>query len=232
MKDIIQNLIDGLKGLMQLILTFVAVVIFFKLAAAGYDPDSIFKVVVGIIIFWFGYTAVKNFTFTGSGKNGTPPKVDNGQSASTDEDDLSVVEEDEPVSAYESFDEAAFDAALERDVEPMYSVKNPATKFYLAWDRGTKRFDPEDPVWGAYIEKLVNLYFSSIWGLGDEGGALLTKNAVQYAIDHLNDDKGCTTCTSNLACKWTTLQQKADYMGKTSYAYALKWVETVENYLG
>jgi hypothetical protein len=168
-------------------------------------------------------------------QNGTPPKADNGQSAG--EGDLPV--EPEPVepepiepSQYEPFDEATFDAELEADTEGIYSVKNAATKFYLAWDRGRRRFDPQNSDWASYIRKLVNLYFSEIWGLKDASGNLISESAVAFAEAHLNDEKGCTTCAGAKSCIWTSLQQKADYMGKTSYAYALQWVQSVENYLG
>ncbi len=89
-----QKIIDFIKGLMQPALTMVAVVLLFVMSANGAFPaGDVFKVVVGIIIFWFGYTGIKNFTFTGNGKangstetTGTPPKANSGVSTAVADD--------------------------------------------------------------------------------------------------------------------------------------------------
>lgn len=83
-----EKLLDFIKGLMQPALTVVAVILFASMSLGGqFAADDVFKVLVGIFLFWFGYTGIKNFTFTGkAGKdvgNGQPPKVTSGQSSST-----------------------------------------------------------------------------------------------------------------------------------------------------
>jgi hypothetical protein len=81
-----QRIIDFIKNLMQPILTVVAILLFWGMAIAGKFPaEDVEKVVVGIILFWFGYTAIKNFTYTGKSggdteSTGTPPKASSGAS--------------------------------------------------------------------------------------------------------------------------------------------------------
>ena len=81
-KEIVDLIISFLKGLMQPLITFVAVIILFALAKNGYDQDKIFAVVGMVILFWFGYTAIKNFNFNGKSKDDSP-KVSGGQAVKT-----------------------------------------------------------------------------------------------------------------------------------------------------
>ena len=160
------------------------------------------------------------------------PKVNGGQAASTVED-VESTEEGVPVvqPIYEPFNAVDFDAEVESSVAGNYGVRNDATKFYQAWSRGTvsQRYDPEDPEWASYIRKLVNRYFSSIWGLKDESGNLMDTGAVEYATLHINDDKGCTTCESQ-GCTYPDLKFKARQMGE-GYYVSLLWVERVSEHL-
>jgi hypothetical protein len=80
MKEILDNVADFIKKLMQPMLTFVAVAVFFMYAGKQwFTSDQVFWVVGGIILFWFGYTAIKNFTYSDPKANppitGTPGKV-------------------------------------------------------------------------------------------------------------------------------------------------------------
>jgi hypothetical protein len=64
MKEILDNVADFIKKLMQPMLTFVAVAVFFMYAGRQwFTSDQVFWVVGGIILFWFGYTAIKNFNY-------------------------------------------------------------------------------------------------------------------------------------------------------------------------
>jgi hypothetical protein len=229
------KILNFIKGLMQPMITVIAVIILFSLASANYDQDKMFALAGGVLLFWFGYTAVKNFNFNGSSKKDESPKVNGGQvvkntAVAVDNTTVSADIVEEKVIK-EPFNETAFDAEIESSVEGVYSVNNPATKFYHAWNRGARRYSWQDPAWGEYLKKLVNRYFSSIWGLKNELDDFLEKDAVLYAAEHLNDDKGCTTCETSLSCKWTSLRQKADYMGRQSYGVALDWMENVGAYL-
>ncbi len=77
MKEAFDLIADFIKKLMQPMLTFVMVVIFYFYAASGkFTPDQVWQVAVGVIVFWFGYTAIKNFNFNGTNGNGTLPKAD------------------------------------------------------------------------------------------------------------------------------------------------------------
>lgn len=142
----------------------------------------------------------------------------------------------QPVVQPEIFDEAKFDAEIESAIHGAYSVVNPATKFYEAWQRGAvrqgdppvARFSSQDPAWVAYLKKLVNKYFSFEWGLKDDASNLLETGALEYAIAHINDDKGCTTCGGKemARCPWTSIHEKADYMGTPAGPYAM----SLQNY--
>ena len=88
MKETLSTFTDFVKSLMQPALTMVAIILLFVMSANGSFPaGDVFKVVVLIILFWFGHTGIKNFTFTGNGKSsgstettGTPPKAYSGTS--------------------------------------------------------------------------------------------------------------------------------------------------------
>lgn len=145
----------------------------------------------------------------------------------------------QPVVQPEIFDEAKFDAEITAAIQGQYGVVNDATKFYEAWQRGAvrtgdppvARFSPQDPAWVAYLEKLVNRYFSFEWGLKDDAGNLLEIGALEYAIAHINDDKGCATCGGKelAKCPWTSIQRKAEYMGE-AYRISLRNYHMVELY--
>ena len=146
-----------------------------------------------------------------------------------------------PTPVPEAFNEAVFDAQVEEAARGVYGVVNQATKFYEAWELGAIRhgnppvakFDWTDPAWVAYLRKLINLYFSSIWGLKDDAGNLLSSGSLEYAIIHLNDEKGCTTCGGRgTECPWTSIQQKADFLATPAggYSMALKNYHMVELY--
>lgn len=67
MKEILDNIADFIKKLMQPMLTFVAVLVFFMYSGKQwFTSEQVFWVVGGIILFWFGYTAIKNFNYNGT----------------------------------------------------------------------------------------------------------------------------------------------------------------------
>jgi hypothetical protein len=69
MKDWIENFLTLCKGMMQPLLTIVMAIVFFSYAASSkFSPDQVWQVVVGVIVFWFGYTAFK----FGTGKDESP----------------------------------------------------------------------------------------------------------------------------------------------------------------
>lgn len=83
MKDYIENFLTLLKGMMQPVLTIVMAVVFFGFAMQGkFTGDQVWQVVVGVIVFWFGYTAFKFGTGGDSAPKantstiGTSPKVE------------------------------------------------------------------------------------------------------------------------------------------------------------
>jgi hypothetical protein len=149
----------------------------------------------------------------------------------------------QPVPPPQTFNEAQFDAEITAAIQGQYGVVNDATKFYEAWRNGAVRYgDPprvrfssQDPAWVAYLRKLVNRYFSFEWGLKDDAGNLLETGALEYAIAHINDEKGCATCGGKelAKCPWTSIQQKADYMGTPGgpYSMALQNYHMVELYV-
>lgn len=147
--------------------------------------------------------------------------------------------EPQPIVQPEVFDEAKFDAYLIAVTKPQYTVLNEATKFYEAWNRGAvklsympaARFSWQDLAWVAYLKKLMNRYFSSEWGLKDDDGNLLESGALEYAIKHIDDDKGCTTCGGKelAKCPWGSIQKKADEMGEP-YRVSLRNYHMVELY--
>lgn len=154
------KIVDFIKGLMQPALTLVAICLFWAMSVAGkFPPEDVYKVVVGIILFWFGYTFVKNFNFTGTsnggtGTTGTPPKANSGAStaaagdvAATDTWDdqggwdsqkaTASMPTEEPVEVTK-FDRASFDQKVKdmakstiswSDMSPM-SLYNAAVNVY------------------------------------------------------------------------------------------------------
>jgi len=220
--DLWTKLIDFVKGLMQPALTIVAIIVFFGLWATGYNPDDIFKVVVGIILFWFGYTAVKNFNFTGSAPSGKDesPKADGGQS--TAKDDLSAVDEEHKnVYIYDTwdhlppvaFDQAKFMDAVLTDVQGQYGETTDYT-IYAEADaklRGVAaswKFNNDEAHNAAFecLRELVAKAFKFIWGVD-----------YQTALIHLNDNLGCTTCTPR-TCTYPDLPFKARQLGMQYWA--------------
>jgi len=215
--------IDFLKGLMQPIITFVAVAILFRLVSGGYDPDKLFALAGGVLLFWFGYTAIKNFNF--NGKNEQPPKVDGGQVKSTAtavNNTVSAVEDEEvsfdtwdgkpPIP----FDKEAFMAEVNRDVPGQRHEVNKCTTFYEARDKVSGvaapwKFNNVEALRDAWtcIAELVDEAFEEIWGVD-----------FQTANEHLNDDLGCTTCVKR-TCTYPDIDFKARQMGM-AYYYILR----------
>jgi hypothetical protein len=74
MKEFIDNFLTLCKGMMQPLLTIVMAIVFFSYAALKlFTPDQVWQVVVGVIVFWFGYTAFKFGTGNGTDES---PKAD------------------------------------------------------------------------------------------------------------------------------------------------------------
>jgi hypothetical protein len=60
MKETLDNIITFLKGLAQPGITVMAVIVFLGYAGSKlFTPDQVYNVIVGVIVFWFGYTAFK-----------------------------------------------------------------------------------------------------------------------------------------------------------------------------
>ena len=83
MKETLDNIISFLKGLAQPGITVMAIIVFLGYAGSGkFSPDQVWQVVVGVIVFWFGYTAFKFGTGGDESKKaespalGTSPKVE------------------------------------------------------------------------------------------------------------------------------------------------------------
>jgi hypothetical protein len=72
-----QKIIDFLKGIMQPAITIAMVIVFVSFALAGkFTSDQVWQIVVGIIVFWFGYTAFK-FGTGGIASTETPTDTTN-----------------------------------------------------------------------------------------------------------------------------------------------------------
>jgi len=135
-----------------------------------------------------------------------------------------------------------FEAELPEAARGVYGVVNDATLFYEAWTRGTTRFNRKDTDWAAFLDRLGNRYFSSIWGLyrRDENGNVLVdsegkpelveEDALAYASEHLNDRLGCSTCQIPPGCTFTDLAFKADKMGEAYYT-SYRWMLDLRRYL-
>jgi len=71
-----EKIIAFLKGVMQPMLTIAMVIVFVGFAMAGkFTSDQVWQVCVGIIVFWFGYTAFKFGTGNSGTGDGTSPKA-------------------------------------------------------------------------------------------------------------------------------------------------------------
>jgi len=71
-----EKIIAFLKGVMQPMLTIAMVIVFVGFAMAGkFSADQVWQVCVGIIVFWFGYTAFKFGTGSSGTGDGTSPKA-------------------------------------------------------------------------------------------------------------------------------------------------------------
>ena len=142
----LDKIISFAKAMMQPALTLVAVILLFTMSISGAFPSAdVFKVVVGIILFWFGYTGIKNFTFNGkSGGNtestGTPPKASSGTSATAadgaaatdswqgqggwDAQNSAAVPEPVPVVEITKFDRKDFDKKVKAMAKSVISWAN------------------------------------------------------------------------------------------------------------
>ncbi len=260
MKEFIATIVDGIKSLMQPLITFVAIAIFFTMSMAGQFPaGDVYKVVVGVLLFWFGYTAIKSFNFNGNGKsngNGTSPKADSpvsqgatitcpscGKQVSADlkwcdnNNCNAFLRPETPeaeTESYSPFNATDFAKVVNEAVTHTLSITpskgdTPSTHFYEAWNAGWEVYDPKDPEWAATLRKYANDYFASIWGLFNKDGSCMD-DAFIYATDHLNDDKGCTTCPRGKSCTYPDLEFKALQMGE-GYKVAYDWVVYIEKYL-
>lgn len=130
---------------------------------------------------------------------------------------------------YDVFEKEVFEAEVIKDVKPTYTVDNPCTRCYEAMAKVEGVAAPwqftnikaEKDCW-TFILMLANRCFSHIWGLKDETGNLLEEGAEEYAIKHLNDPSGCTTCGKKWAgCTWPDLPFKARQIGMEFYASLL-----------
>jgi hypothetical protein len=60
MKDFLDTLADFFKKLMQPAITIAVVIVFIGFSLSGrFNADQVWQIVVGVILFWFGYTAFK-----------------------------------------------------------------------------------------------------------------------------------------------------------------------------
>jgi hypothetical protein len=222
-KEGIAALLDLIKGLMQPLITVVAVILLLALAQSGYDQDKIFALSGVVLLFWFGYTAIKNFNFNGKD---SLPKVNGGQVFSTDfdttvEDAVSAVEEI-PGDTKIPFDKKAFMAEVKRDVKGVYGEINNCTVFYEARDKIAGNAAPwqfnnkqaQRDAWACVFE-LAGKAFTEIWGV-----------SFQVALDHLNDDGGCTTCGTR-TCYYPDIDFKARMLGMEYYASLLDYRKTL-----
>lgn len=226
MKEIFENVASFIKSLMQPLLTLVSVFVFLSLAQSGFDPQKIFLVVVGVIGFWFGYTAIKNFNFTNGSSAGSkvePPKANGGQSTVATPffeplDDMSAVEEpgfdswdDKPIKP---FDADKFMSEVKRDTVGQYGEENPATLFYEALAKTEGVAAP----WRINNLQALKDCREFILGLAED--AFTWKWGVDFATAeaHLNDPRGCTTCgDKTIGCTYPDIDFKARQLGMDYY---------------
>jgi len=71
-----EKIIAFLKGVMQPFLTVAMIIVFVAFAMSGkFTADQVWQVCVGIIVFWFGYTAFKFGTGSSGTGDGSSPKA-------------------------------------------------------------------------------------------------------------------------------------------------------------
>lgn len=221
-----EKIIEFIKGLMQPLITIIAVIILFVLVTNNYDPDKMFALAGGVLLFWFGYTGLKNFTFTGSAKNTTvemkpevKPVEPAVETAPVAVNPTPITEPDEPEPGVD-FDAVAFEKAVESSVLPQYTIKNDSTVFYTARTKFLNtEWTPDGFKQAAqYVLDLAKKNFRTIWGL-PEG-----VDPIPYATEHLNDNLGCTTCAAG-GCTYPDLMFKARQLGMGYYTALLDLIE-------
>ena len=221
MKDII----DAIKGLMQPALTGVAVFLFLWGTLNQIWPvEDTFKVIIGIIIFWFGYTGLKSFTYTGNVKptivEMKPETPVNPTPVAVNTTPVEPEEPDEPEIPQVEFDTVAFEKAVDDAVVPTYTIKNDSTVFYTARTKllTTNWTDGGFKQGAKYVLELAKQNFRFIWGLP------VGVDPIPYATEHLNDSQGCTTCASG-GCTYPDLKFKAMQQGQGYYTAYLDLIE-------
>lgn len=226
MKEKLDAIISFIKGLMQPALTAVMVAVFLILVLSGYNQSDVFKLVVGVIVFWFGYTAF-NFKVNGNGSSAgskvEPPKANGGQSTVATPffeplDDMSAVEEpgfdswdDKPIKP---FDADKFMSEVKRDTVGQYGEENPATLFYEALAKTEGVAAP----WTFNNLQALRDCREFILGLAED--AFTWKWGVDFATAeaHLNDPRGCTTCgDKTIGCTYPDIDFKARQLGMDYY---------------
>lgn len=237
----VEKIVDIAKKMMQPLITIVAVVIILRLLNMGFDPDLMFKLAAGILIFWFGYTGLKNFNFNKDDskkadagtapaeqkqetvENYTPPVIWNPNNPT----EVPEPEDDIPL------DEDAFIAAIEdtTSIIQRSGVVNDSTIFYNArylFNEGWKFHDELQVKTAAEITlEYARTAMASIWWKGPTAEQL--SDPVTYAINNMNNDAGCTTCVRT--CTYPTLRFKAIQNG-VGYYTSLNDVLDCEEYLG
>lgn len=108
-----EKFIDGVKGMMQPLITVAAVFVFLNYALSGrFEVQHVLYIVGAILFFWFGYTFVKNFNFNGKNggieTTGTPPKASSGTSADYADDVPADEQFEVPPMEVTKFDEPSF----------------------------------------------------------------------------------------------------------------------------
>jgi len=227
MKDIFTNVTEFIKSLMQPAITLVMAWVFLSYALRGiFSVDQVWQVVVGVLIFWFGYTAIKNFNFTGAGNgkeqspkaNGggistvttTPYKPPEGYTA----DGLKI----EPKEEAKPVPEVPFDAdnlmsmvdsiinnpdsPNSNEPDNAFTRARTAKRILARGGLGIRGKQAVDDAYD-YLFELTEKEFEEIWGCSYE-----------TAISKLGKKAGCPKCPGSVAeCKPKTIDQMADYSG-------------------
>ncbi len=224
--------IEDIKGLMQPGITVMAAILLVGLASKNYDPDKIFAVAVGVLLFWFGYTGLKNFNYIGgNGKpNGAVPnsgtQIPNPGTTTTSNGNVTVDAPVVPEPPYiepvgEKFNTEAFLKTVDINTPNVYGEVNPSTTFYEA------QAVLNSKVWATandykqgvvVVKELARAAFRYIWGLPDTA-----TDPLAYAKEHLNDNLGCTTCGPR-TCTYPDLRFKALQLGTGYYSSYLDLV--------
>lgn len=225
-----KKVIDFIKGLMQPALTAVAIVIFAILSLNGTFPGGdVFQVVVGIIIFWFGYTGLKNFNFNkDDSKKASSQAV---TSATTGEaGDLSALNEvrdygmpAKPAKEAISFDKDAFLTEAKATLNQDYGDSPPAYALYaranqlamdVKWRQNNTLAEYNKDM---TMLDLAKARFNEIMNETLGGFPLGEKEPLTYVQDHIEEIKPkCKTCkdTSTLM----TVPQVMLTLGDAPYA--------------